>query len=83
MMQRVVIDQWVYDVETTHRTRGTGRNSDSLSGVHDDESLSPDSIVNEIHYKKYRHILFPPIVTNQFTPGCPQYIPILHDSIRQ
>ncbi|KOH00819.1 uncharacterized protein DI49_0154 [Saccharomyces eubayanus] len=80
-MQRVVIDQWVYDIETTHRT---GCNSNSPSGVHNNEALHSDSsIINEIHYKVYRHILFPPIATDQFTPGCPQYIPVLHDFIRQ
>lgn len=78
-MQRVRVGQWIYDMEAIHRTDSNHECPKRICGS---KTLNPGSIIKEIQYKTYRHVLFPPIVANQFIPGCPEYIPILHDSIK-
>ncbi|CAI4250257.1 BAQ_1a_G0001840.mRNA.1.CDS.1 [Saccharomyces cerevisiae] len=77
-MQRVRIGQWVYDTEAIHRSDS----HECPKRTCGNQTLNPGSIIKEIQYKKYRYILFPPIAANQFTPGCSEYIPILHDAIK-
>lgn len=42
--------------------------------------IMPSQPVGSARLQK-RHTLFPAIVGNQFIPGSPEYIPILHDGI--
>ncbi|KAH3903140.1 uncharacterized protein SCDLUD_000753 [Saccharomycodes ludwigii] len=57
-------------------------------GLYDsDESLYQKKHKGSLHVNMKKNIsickLFPPIIKEQFIPGCKEYIPLFHDGIRE